>query len=81
MVLQHSLRQVMWHLRLAHGGLLLRVSQGLCMILVVAGLGAAVGHAIVKRSRWANDEAPGDIARDGSFEHDQRARPSDAARE
>jgi hypothetical protein len=61
-LLHHSLRQVRWHLRLAHGGLVLRGGKALCLLLVVASLGAAAGHAILRRGAWPDADDDDDMA-------------------
>jgi hypothetical protein len=55
-LLNHSLRQAIWHLRLAHGGLVLGVGKAMCLILLVACLGSAVGHAILRRGMWPDED-------------------------
>jgi hypothetical protein len=54
-LLRHSLRQAVWHLRVAHGGIALRLGQVMCLLLVGAGLGAAIGHAFLRRGAWADE--------------------------
>jgi hypothetical protein len=55
-LLHHSLRQALWHLRLAHGGIVLRVGRSMSLLLIVAWLGAAVGHAILRRGAWPDED-------------------------
>ena len=64
MLLHHSLRHAVWHLRIAHGGIALRVGRSMSVLLIVACLAAALGHAIISRGvgpdeqdEMATDEA------------------------
>ena len=55
MLLHHALRHALWHLRLAHGDLTLRLRRWLSVVLIVAFLGAALGHALVRRRTTADE--------------------------
>jgi hypothetical protein len=49
MLLRQALRHAIWNLRMARHGIALRVGRAVSLLLILGALGAAFGHAIVRR--------------------------------
>ncbi len=64
MLLHHASRHALWHLRMAHRDLALRIGRWSSVVLIVVCLGAAVGHALVGRRTTAEEDQ--DLATDAT---------------